>query len=44
MNAWKWSGVILILISVSLLGLGSTRDNHNLEISSTISTATGGKR
>ena len=24
MNVWKWTGVIIILISVSMLGLGST--------------------
>lgn len=43
MNAWKWAGVILILISVSLLGWGSTR-NHNAETYSTVPAAAGGKK
>ena len=27
MNIWKWSGVILIMVSVSLLGWGSSKQN-----------------
>ncbi len=30
MNAWKWAGIFTILISVSILGLGSSRrENHD---------------
>ncbi len=28
MNIWKWAGVILIIISVSLLGIGAKRNNQ----------------
>ena len=28
MNSWKWAGIFTILVSVSILGLGSSRREH----------------